>query len=79
MKTSKKELSMTTKKRLARLVMCIGEQECAIELARQNLCNCPTFEPYTAFKRIDRNGNGYLTVYDILEFARENRMAKVIE
>ena len=61
---------MTTKKRMAKLIMCIGEYEQAIEVARQQLCNCPSFEPYTAFKRIDRNGKGYLTPYDIFDFAR---------
>ena len=61
---------MTTKKRMAKLLMCIGEQEQSLEQARQALCNCLQFEPYTAFKRLDRNGQGYITVYDVLEFAR---------
>ena len=64
MQQRKKDISMQTKKRLAKLLACIGEQEQAIEAVRQNLCNSPAFEPYTSFKRLDRNGNGYLTSYD---------------
>jgi hypothetical protein len=56
MKSTKPEVSMTTKKRMAKLLMFIGEQEKSIEHARQALCNCLLFEPYTAFKRLDRNG-----------------------
>jgi len=70
MKSTKPDVSMTTKKRMARLLMFIGEQEKSIEQARQAICNCLMFEPYTAFKRLDRNGQGYITVYDVLEFAR---------
>ncbi len=67
---NKQDTSLTTKKRLARILMHVGEQECALELARQALCNCEQFEPYAAFKRIDRNGQGYVTAYDIEEFTR---------
>ena len=67
---TKKDISMATKKRMSKLLMFIGDQELTIEQARQNLCSCPSFEPYSGFKRIDRNGNGYITEYDILEFVK---------
>jgi hypothetical protein len=51
---------------MAKLLTTIADSEQAIELLRQNLCNCSTFEPYTSFKRLDRNGSGYITSYDIL-------------
>ncbi len=65
-----KDISMQTKKRMAKLFTCIAETELAIELMRQNLCNCSAFEPYTSFKRIDRNGIGYITSYDLLQFIK---------
>jgi len=30
------------------------------------------FEPYTAFKRIDRNNTGYIDAVSITQFQREN-------
>lgn len=66
----KKDVSMATKKRLGKLFMCIGEQEQSIEISRQILCNCPEFEPYSSFKRLDRHGKGYITYNDLLDFSR---------
>jgi hypothetical protein len=70
MNNRRKEISMTTKKRMAKLFMCIADQELSIELARQNLCNCSAFEPYSSFKRLDRHGQGYLTIHEIIDFIR---------
>lgn len=36
-------------KKLAKLIMVIGENELKIEFARQNLCKNLIFEPYAAF------------------------------
>jgi hypothetical protein len=70
MQQRKKEISMQTKKRMAKILACIGDMEQQIEMTRQNLCNSPSFEPYSSFKRLDRNGNGYLTSYDICQFMK---------
>lgn len=43
------EVSMITKKKLAKLLIHIGESEMQIETARQHLCKAPSFEPYAAF------------------------------
>ena len=66
----KKELSIQTKKRLAKLLTHTGESEQKIEFARQNLCKAQAFEPYAAFQRLDRSGKGYITSRDIGNFMR---------
>ena len=63
-------VSMITKKKLAKLLIHIGEQEMQIEFARQHLCKAPSFEPYAAFQRIDRSGKGYISPKDLLNYSR---------
>ena len=40
---------MSASKKLAKLLMVVGETELKIEFARQNLCRASAFEPYAAF------------------------------
>lgn len=63
-----KNLSATSKKRLSRLLLYIGDAEKEIENKRHNLCQSTLFEPYAAFKRIDRYENSYIIGLDILTF-----------
>ena len=56
----RKQSSIETKQKLAKLLAFIGEQEQHIEFARQNLCKLTAFEPYAAFQRIDRSGKGLI-------------------
>ena len=53
---NKSQISQQTRKKLGSLLVLIGETEMQIEFGRQNLCKTPSFEPYAAFQRIDRNG-----------------------
>ena len=39
---------------------------------RQILASIRDFEPYAAFKRIDRNGTGFLDAKELCQFEREN-------
>jgi hypothetical protein len=61
---------MISKKKLAKLLIHVGETEMQIELARQHLCKAPSFEPYAAFQRIDRAGKGYLSPKDFLHYMK---------
>ena len=63
-------MSSVAKKKLASLLQVIGETELKIEFARQKLCKCRSFEPYAAFQRIDRKGDGYITSSKIMKFMR---------
>jgi Ca2+-binding EF-hand superfamily protein len=49
-----------------------AEQEIAIEKIRQILAAMRDFEPYTAFRRIDRDNNGTIDANSFTHFQREN-------
>jgi len=59
-----------TELRFHRLLLAIAKFEKNIEESKQMLANNIRFEPYAAFKRLDRDCNGYLTKEEILEFLR---------
>lgn len=61
-----------SKLKLKELLLFIAEQELAIEKMRQILAAIQDFEPYAAFKRIDRNGSGFIGAKEICQFQREN-------
>lgn len=65
-------LSYDTKLKLKDLFVCYAEEELALEKLRQVLCSIKEFEPYAAFKRIDRDDSGYLNAKKISQFLREN-------
>ena len=54
-----------SKLKLKELLLFIAEQELSIEKMRQILASIRDFEPYAAFKRIDRNGNSYIGTKEI--------------
>jgi hypothetical protein len=65
-----KNVSITTKKRLQKLLSTTGTKEQQLEFARQNLCKVESFEPYASFQRLDRLCKGYLVARDIIAFLR---------
>lgn len=54
------------------LLIYSAEQEIAAEKLRQVLCSMQEFEPYTAFKRIDRANSGLIDKKALCQFQREN-------
>lgn len=54
-------LSIETKHKIKEILLFCGEEEIAIEKLRQVLSGYRDFEPYTAFKRIDRDQTGLIT------------------
>jgi Ca2+-binding EF-hand superfamily protein len=65
-------LGVQTEIKLANLFKTVADGEKQVEVTRQVLAEQRDFEPYTAFKRIDRLSNGYLGIYDLHKFLREN-------
>ena len=65
-------LSLSTKKKLMILLNEIGEKEKNLEVLRQILCEQSEFEPYAAFRRIDRSRKGFITSSDVLKFLVHN-------
>lgn len=54
-------LSIETKHKFKEILLCCGEEEMAIEKLRQILAKHKDFEPYSSFRRIDRDNKGYVT------------------
>lgn len=61
-----------SKLKVKEVLVYYADQEIAIERLRQILAAMRDFEPYTAFKRIDRNNTGYIDAVSITQFQREN-------
>lgn len=54
--------------KLKEIFVYYAEQEIAIEKIRQILAAMRDFEPYTAFKRIDRNNEGFIDAQAFTHF-----------
>lgn len=54
-------ISYDTKLKIKEIFLCLAEEELAIEKLRQMLASIKDFEPYAAFKRIDRDNSGFVT------------------
>jgi Ca2+-binding EF-hand superfamily protein len=65
-------LSQSTRYKAFLLLKSISENEQIVEEQRQQLCKQHGFEPWAAFKRIDRQSRGKLSAHDIITFLREN-------
>jgi len=58
--------------RVKELFVFVADQEIQIEKLRQILCSMKDFEPYTAFRRIDRANCGFVDRKSVCQFLREN-------
>ena len=65
-------LSRETLERTAHYFALIADKENEVDLQRQVLANLENFEPYMAFRRIDRCNHGYLLSIDLVHFLKEN-------
>lgn len=61
-----------SKAKLKELFVFTAEQEIHIEKLRQVLCENSEFEPYTSFKRIDRESTGLISKKSLCQFQKEN-------
>lgn len=61
-----------SKEKLRDILVYTADKEIAIEKLRQSLCQLREFEPYAAFKRIDRRNIGLLDKNQLCQFQREN-------
>lgn len=53
--------------------LCLWDER-KVEITRQVLAENPQFEPYSAFKRLDFDNNGYLTPFELLAFLEDNNI-----
>lgn len=68
-------LSLETERRLADFIYSISEGEKEVEQARISLSENRDFEPYSAFRAIDRLGIGFISYLDIRDFLDKNRVS----
>ncbi|CDW75672.1 ef hand family protein [Stylonychia lemnae] len=66
-------LGYSSEKKLLALFEAIRDGEQYQESLRQRLCSKPGFAPYSAFMRIDRDGDEKLRTTEILDFFSDNR------
>ena len=64
-------LGFESERRLKDLLVAVGDGERNLEGARQRLCSIRDFAPHSAFQRFDRDGNGYVTSIEVLNFLRD--------
>ena len=72
-------LSQPIRYRMFLLFKSISENEAIVEEQRQQLAKQHGFEPWAAFKRLDRMGLGKISAYDINTFLRENMVDYISE
>ena len=65
-------LSIETEDRLAAIIKEVADSENHIEVNRLMLAEQTEFEPYSAFKRLDKFDNGFISHGDIVAFYRDN-------
>ena len=65
-------LNPLTKFKVVQLLTSIAESEQHVEEQRAILAKQKAFEPWTAFKRIDRDNKGRIVVEDLVEFLQDN-------
>ncbi|OMJ66559.1 hypothetical protein SteCoe_36556 [Stentor coeruleus] len=68
-------LSLETERRLSDFIFSICEGEKEVEQARINLSENRDFDPYSAFREIDRLGLGSISYLNIRDFLDKNRVS----
>jgi len=67
-------LSFDTRRKLADTLLTISDGERQIEIVRQILCEQVEFEPYAAFRRIDRHRKSAIDATDLISFLADNKV-----
>jgi hypothetical protein len=63
-------LSIETESRISKLLLTLADGEKATELTRQLLSDKRDFDPYLAFKRLDREGKNRIDEFNIVDFLK---------
>ena len=67
-------LSVETERRLVEFIYSIAEGEKEVEQARISLSENRDFEPFSAFRSLDKLGAGFISYLDLREFLDRNRI-----
>jgi hypothetical protein len=63
-------LSVETETRVAKLFFTLADGEKNVDISKRVLVEQRNFDPYLAFKRIDREGKNYIDEYNLLSFLK---------
>jgi hypothetical protein len=63
-------IGIDTQIKLKDFLKTVAEEELQVERQRQYLAKISEFEPYAAFQRVNRNGDGRVTALEIYSFLR---------
>ena len=66
-------LGFESETRLKTFLVAVGDGERTLEGARQRLCTIRDFAPLSGFRRVDRDGNGFVTSFELMTFLRDHR------
>ena len=72
-------LGYESERRLKNFLVAIGDGEKTLEQARQRLCEIRDFSLESAFQRIDRDVNNYLSSFELQTYLRENNVYGISE
>ena len=68
-----------TRNTLKRFIRALCECEISVELIRQKISNKLQIRPEAAFRAVDKEDKGYLTVEDLREFIKSQNMYPIIK
>lgn len=63
-------ISIETEARVAKLLLVLAEGEKSVEITRQVLADQLEFNPYSLFKRIDRESKNYIDEFNVVDFLK---------
>ena len=66
-------LGYESENRLKNLLVAVGDGERTLEASRQRLCSIRDFAPHSGFQRMDRDANGYISSYELLNYLKDHR------
>lgn len=72
-------LGFESERRLKELLVAVGDGERGLEAARQRLCSIRDFAPHSAFQRLDRDSNAFITSLELLNYLRDQRNFSISE
>lgn len=72
-------LGFESERRLKEVLVAVGDGERALEAARQRLSSIRDFAPHSAFQRLDRDCNAFVSSLEILNFLRDHRNFTISE
>lgn len=78
-KKTQMELSLKAQELMSELLVTYIEYEEKIEVLRQFLCSNELFDLYSAFNRIDRTRDGFITPMKLINFMRDNGVTTITE